>query len=847
MNDVPDDVPEDDDDNQHFLHEAHHAIQTMFDIFQGANLIVGPRLTDEINIRSWFVHHADHPRWWRPRYLSLEGHWRLWSQDILSGWRDLYQQDQEVDFVLCFPDPPRQPRPQPIHFDLIIIQGVHLPRAAGLITVLRPVGFGFQVDYTLAASLPAQVSGGDLVQCASLGQACQRFGCILQYDEEVLPFTFDPVHDMSDGDTFTIQLRNEPGRASTDLTTSAAMCPNPRVNRPTGEDNIANDEPMMLPPGTSIAPSRPHYEGTFRWIDDLRRHYLADAEVEVHDQAALLYIQTWFIDHQRHGHRQCRNPRTIRIDNHIIHWLNIIRETWHDSLDADRPFDITIVQPSPPQPAWQFFGCHLIVEQGQNPREIAGLVSVLFEGSANDGLLIAATSLPRFVRTNDIIEALSLQPQAENRRCTAWSGSTRFSVAAAVEAKTGLGICLRFHARADFGQRLSERRAFADIVFPEGSQAVEDLPDIRSLSLMQRFATRWRARQRTQQIGGHLSDSITSSLNVDAPVFVPGQAFTFDFTLDFMSEQVASLLHVLDNVQRSLHLNPQNDVLSPETAMRCIQSWFLHFEKSRVCFHMRPVHLLHGSHPEALFREVWQDKLEKTIPLVFHWVDDDHLIGACLDQLSQDKVVLAELIECGSDHSCSSRRAALVPPQIVLADFCPIFGFSTQGHLSPQLACCRLRINAALVESDVPSRVVHGSHLVLQWNQQDIANTAIRVSFEDVVRTHEFLDAHFLLPTFDLPHEFPWWPESLTWIEGQWWQPGIVCSEICIYYDGSRIARPQHVSAGCAIAAFVRTDQGWMFAGAISSALDADTSPYLAELHAAVLAHKFLHDFLKMS
>ena len=52
--------------------------------------------------------------------------------------------------------------------------------------------------------------------------------------------------------------------------------------------------------------------------------------------------------------------------------------------------------------------------------------------------------------------------------------------------------------------------------------------------------------------------------------------------------------------------------------------------------------------------------------------------------------------------------------------------------------------------------------------------------------------------------------------------------------------------AGCAVAAFVRVFDEWCFAGALSTALTSGTTSYKAELEAAVIAHKFLHDLLKI-
>ena len=101
------------------------------------------------------------------------------------------------------------------------------------------------------------------------------------------------------------------------------------------------------------------------------------------------------------------------------------------------------------------------------------------------------------------------------------------------------------------------------------------------------------------------------------------------------------------------------------------------------------------------------------------------------------------------------------------------------------------------------------------------------------------------LPCYALPPEFPFLPASLDWTR-EWWTPGIGGAQLRLYYDGSRIRNDQGSSAGAAVAAFVHTDQGWQFAGALSTQLPAEFSSYNAELAAAIIAHKLAFDLAKL-
>ena len=69
-----------------FLHEAPASIRAIFDRFLEDGYINGPRLEDNIYLRSWYIHHVHAPVWQRPRTIELHGHWRHWMQDVLHGW-----------------------------------------------------------------------------------------------------------------------------------------------------------------------------------------------------------------------------------------------------------------------------------------------------------------------------------------------------------------------------------------------------------------------------------------------------------------------------------------------------------------------------------------------------------------------------------------------------------------------------------------------------------------------------------------------------------------------------------------------------------------------------------------
>ena len=79
------------------------------------------------------------------------------------------------------------------------------PAWAGLITVLRAEDHMDRADFALAASLPRYVSGQHLAAQANQIQQCHLRGCRISYGRQLIPFNFDPVHEMTNGDSFLIK------------------------------------------------------------------------------------------------------------------------------------------------------------------------------------------------------------------------------------------------------------------------------------------------------------------------------------------------------------------------------------------------------------------------------------------------------------------------------------------------------------------------------------------------------------------------------------------------------------------------------------------------------------------
>jgi len=92
--------------------------------------------------------------------------------------------------------------------DLLVVQGLHAPNFAGLISVLQPNDRSCRVQYALASTLPQFVSGRQIATSAHALHECHWRTCTIRQGRTLIPFDANPVHAMTDGDTFTLQGRD---------------------------------------------------------------------------------------------------------------------------------------------------------------------------------------------------------------------------------------------------------------------------------------------------------------------------------------------------------------------------------------------------------------------------------------------------------------------------------------------------------------------------------------------------------------------------------------------------------------------------------------------------------------
>ena len=360
------------------------------------------------------------------------------------------------------------------------------------------------------------------------------------------------------------------------------------------------DVPMMSSRPTSRAarPIRPVHDGTETWFWELSQIFQSHSEEEAFEGEFFIYVQTWYIDHERH--RVCRRPRPVRLDQHWITWLDDLRHEWRDVLAPDVSFSVHIIKPRPPQFRHHGYACHLLIEQNRPRGNAAGILTSLIEGPTNDGITQGAFAVPRFLRKQDIIDFLEVEPFCGGRRCTAYHDQVPIQLVQATEVHSGFSICLRITS-----QEL--QRPYAPHDRP---QFFEDL------DLMQRSITIHGPQNR--------AIDIPNEAETNCDPFVP----PFQFNAHAIAFQPAPpILRAQSEFTQDLHLLWSASASSWENEVPAahVLTWFVdHRQVPPICLDSRQVTLHDNVQDwETIIKNAWRDSLDATQPIELYVVQPD--------------------------------------------------------------------------------------------------------------------------------------------------------------------------------------------------------------------------------
>jgi len=201
-------VPEPDPDIIPDIQEAPQFAQDLYAIGERTGIFSDPDSDGVLRVRTWYLHHQHLLVNFHSRTVEIEDDWRRWADDIIGSWRSHLHAGASIFFHLVTPDPYRGYLRQEVHCDILITQGNDLPRRAGLITVHYQ---GDQLDphtYAVASSLEIVVSGRRLAEAADADQWClnMRHRCSISIGWQHIPFDFQQVHQVLNGNAFTILI-----------------------------------------------------------------------------------------------------------------------------------------------------------------------------------------------------------------------------------------------------------------------------------------------------------------------------------------------------------------------------------------------------------------------------------------------------------------------------------------------------------------------------------------------------------------------------------------------------------------------------------------------------------------
>jgi len=356
----------------------------------------------ELTVTTWYLHHGRYQRSAESRLLSLDAHHTLWYHDICDLWADIMDPTQaaQVHFVRFGPLPDFE-HPVPIH--LLLVQG-HSPLVPVLLTAL----FEHEVHrraWHLAALVQEFTSESDVWDILGTNRFCAQRICHLHVNSQRVPQ--QEALQTQPGDHLRVTILPQQVDAETD----GASFMQHMTSVPLPDDECRAAPHFALPAGSP---------DDSRWRASLADSFYDSAVIEVEEEGSVLYVWTWFINHQTF--RQCAQPRIVRLGRCENDWLPSMLDPWQDRMQQDAPTQIGVVHARPPHDMMKIDTVHIMIEQLPAEPVIAGVVSVIFHEDTKDRLLQRALSLPRWLCTDDMVNIMELNPICGLQRCSARVG-----------------------------------------------------------------------------------------------------------------------------------------------------------------------------------------------------------------------------------------------------------------------------------------------------------------------------------------------------------------------------------------------------------------------------------------
>ena len=588
--------------------------------------------------------------------------------------------------------------------------------------------------------------------------------------------------------------------------------------------SLRSDGDAAAPRFTCVAPGafreRPadHPEAPVAsWHAALLEAFSQSACVEHEDEGPVTYLETWYV----HGIAAyaTEHSRTMRLTQEQHWWQEDITDLWNDKVDRTLPLHFLWVRPTPESTVTRARIGHLILWQEPRIDLVPVLLTIEFLHETTRRIAFAAALLPTPVAALQVRDLLRLARLCIERRCTLSHDDDEWGPFEARPLRPGMGLVFSAH------------------------------PLPRELHIMDDHVVASQLVQPTV-------DEIPLEEQIAQPPITGESPFT-------------RRLHGIWN---------ERAVIGPAQIERLltVRTWYL--EGRYIPFHDECRSVVLGNDFwlwEGAIIHRWRDFVLDGVEVDFvivtptppsaNEIDEVHII-VYQNIAAFEHPSLITSFDNGVLRGIPYTSAALLPSAVTKTDILRCMGKDRVCPPErPDTACSCWYGDYEIRDGErFANRHGYSFNLYIQrslpdnfWEddmsiiEEEIDATDLlqrsthkqtkqNIDFEPVAKAFDWLDSHLFLPCFDLPHlhdTHPAWPWTTTW-----WDYETPCTEIHIYTDGSFGSN----NAAAAIAAFVRTEEGWCFAGAMSSKLQMAHNAYGAELLGITVAAKVAYDILKI-
>ena len=553
------------------------------------------------------------------------------------------------------------------------------------------------------------------------------------------------------------------------------------------------------------------------WHTALWDAFSQSACIEVEEEGPVAYLETWYI--RGISAYVTEHSRTLRLTQEQHWWQEDITDLWNDRVDRTLPLQLLWVQPTPESTAARTRIGHLILWQEPRIDLVPTVFTIEFLHETTRRVAFAAALLPTPVAAVQVRDLLRLARLCVDRRYTLSHAEVEWGPFETRHVRPGAGLVFSVHPLPRELHILDEH-----IVDPQIAQ-----PDMEGVPIEEQVAQPPIAGESpfTRQLHGiwdvqavigpaHIERLLTIRTWYLEGRYVPFHDECRDVVLgnDFWLWEGAIVHRWRDYVLDGTDVNFVIVAPSPPSVNE--------FEE---------VHVI-----------IYQNIAVFEHPSLITSFDNGVLRGApyTAAALLPSAVTKTDILRCmGKDRFCPPERPDTA---------CSCWYGDREIRDGERFANRHGYSFNLFIQRNLPDNFWDDDMSIIGEEEEaiDLLQRSVRkhssqeIDFEPVVKAFERLDSHLFLPGFDLPHLYdthPAWPWTTTW-----WDYATPCTEIHIYTDGSFGSD----KAAATVAAFVRTEQGWCFAGAMSSALQSARNAYVAELLGITVAAKMAFDILKI-